>query len=393
MFSRISCPSCQYKFTIPEGDMGKRHVCPNCQSPFFAGKSVADGSAVPMKREASADAGFNKTMLGDAAVAAPPIKYNCPRCKTPLESPAAEGGTKKPCPSCGQRLQVPNAPPPPAAAAPNLNKTMLAGDESAAPPIKYNCPACKKPLEASASEALTKKPCSACGQRHQVPAAGPARNPNKTMLVTDDAYSATPQSGGGYGGSSTAPSSAHPPANPAKMYALIGFGAVVLLMLGWIGVAVSRGGKVEDPVAAAQIAELKKQLDQMISDKTRDMELQKQREETLKRQREEDERRYQQREQELEQKRRLALENETFNRDLKAKQEMEAKLADERRRLEDERREAELRRQREQEETKLSLEKLRNELKEANSKQQTVIQQAPPVMVYPPYHPRYYWWW
>lgn len=392
MFSRISCPSCQYKFTIPEGDMGKRQVCPNCQSPFFAGKSVSDGAAVPMKKEAAAEGSFNKTMLGDTATAAL-IKYNCPRCKTPLESPAAEGGTKKPCPSCGQRLQVPNAPPPPAAAAPNLNKTMLAGDEPAAPPIKYNCPACKKPLEAAASEALSKKPCPACGQRHQVPAAGPSRNPNKTMLVSDDAFSTSPTNAG-FGGSTTAPSSLQtPPPSPTKMYALMGFGAVVLLMLGWIGMAVSRGGRVEDTAAAAQIAELKKQIDQMIADKTRDIEVQKQKEEDLKRRRDEDERNFRLKEQELEQKRRLALDNEAFNRDLKAKAEMEAKIADERRQLEEDRRKAAEDRRREQDDTKAALEKLRNELKEEKTRQQTVIQQQPPVVVYPPYHPRYYYWW
>ena len=392
MFSRISCPSCQYKFTIPEGDMGKRQVCPNCQSPFFAGKSVSDGAAVPMRKEAAAEGAFNKTMLGDTAAAAL-IKYNCPRCKTPLESPAAEGGTKKPCPSCGQRLQVPNAPPPPAAAAPNLNKTMLAGDEHAAPPIKYNCPACKKPLEAAASEALTKKPCPACGQRHQVPAAGPSRNPNKTMLVSDDAFSTSPTNAG-FGGSTTVPSSVQSPsASPTKMIALVGFGAVVLLMLGWIGMAVSRGGKVEDTAAAAQIAELKKQIDQMIADKTRDIELQKQKEEDLKRRRDEDERNFRLKEQEIEQKRRLTLENDEFNRNLKAKAEMEAKIADERRQLEEDRRKAAEDRRREQDDTKAALEKLRNELKEEKTRQQTVIQQQPPVVVYPPYHPRYYYWW
>src|SRR6516162_7104069 len=125
MFAVITCPACQYKFSIPEGDMGKRHVCPNCQSPFFAGKSVAEavGAAASAGMAASvgtaANPSYAKTMLGETA---PPIKYNCPRCKAPLEAPAIEAGTKKPCPACGQRLQVPAAPPPAPAVAPsNLN--------------------------------------------------------------------------------------------------------------------------------------------------------------------------------------------------------------------------------------------------------------------------------
>ncbi len=66
----------------------------------------------------------------------PVINYNCPRCQASLEAPSIEAGTKKPCPACGQRLQVPAAPPPTTAAAPapNLNKTMMASDERAPAP-------------------------------------------------------------------------------------------------------------------------------------------------------------------------------------------------------------------------------------------------------------------
>src|SRR6516164_7171509 len=109
MLTLISCPTCHHKFTIPEGAMGKRHTCPNCQSLFVAGKSVAEEVAkrgAPSMLSAAANApsmlsagakgpgGMDKTMLGE--VDAAPIKYNCPRCKKPLESPASEAGTKKP---------------------------------------------------------------------------------------------------------------------------------------------------------------------------------------------------------------------------------------------------------------------------------------------------------
>src|ERR1022692_3161640 len=126
MFAVITCPACQHKFTVPEAAMGKRQTCPNCHSPFLAGKSVAEGE-VPMKLQAAAVAPINKTMLGETE---PPIRYNCPRCKKPLESPAIEAGTKKPCPACGGRLQVPAATPA-APPQPANNKTILASDETA----------------------------------------------------------------------------------------------------------------------------------------------------------------------------------------------------------------------------------------------------------------------
>src|SRR5687767_5833597 len=117
MFAKVMCPGCKYQFSIPEGDMGKRQVCPNCRSPFIAGKSETEGvgaAAAPAFSAAAptgAQPAFAKTMLGETG--GPAIKYNCPRCKAALESPVSEAGIKKPCPSCGQRLQVPNPPPAP----------------------------------------------------------------------------------------------------------------------------------------------------------------------------------------------------------------------------------------------------------------------------------------
>ncbi len=116
----VLCTACQYKFTIPE--VGQRQNCPNCQSPVVAGKTVAEGSAsTPTKQSA-----INKTLLGETS---PPITFSCPRCKKSLEVASIEAGTKRPCPECGQRLQVPVAS---AQTTPhaNLNKTILADTET-----------------------------------------------------------------------------------------------------------------------------------------------------------------------------------------------------------------------------------------------------------------------
>ncbi len=142
MFASTTCPACRHKYAIPEGSMGKRQICPNCQSPFVAGKSVPEangGAKSPPSTSPPAPppgpVGINKTMLGETE---PPVHYNCPRCKAPLESPAIEAGTKKPCPKCGQRLQIPAPPPPPAV--PGLNKTMLAPEATSSAPTAFHAP-------------------------------------------------------------------------------------------------------------------------------------------------------------------------------------------------------------------------------------------------------------
>ena len=82
MFHITTCPTCQTRFSIPEKNVGTRQVCPHCQSPFVAGKSVSEGPG-PMS-QAPANA---YTMLGEAEST---IRYNCPPCKKSLEAPASE---------------------------------------------------------------------------------------------------------------------------------------------------------------------------------------------------------------------------------------------------------------------------------------------------------------
>ena len=54
------------------------------------------------------------------------IRFLCPRCKAVLDQPENAAGTKLPCPSCGQRLQVPLPP---------ENKTVLGTPLGADVPI------------------------------------------------------------------------------------------------------------------------------------------------------------------------------------------------------------------------------------------------------------------
>jgi DNA-directed RNA polymerase subunit RPC12/RpoP len=147
MVSYVVCPTCHHNLAVEEGQMGRRHTCPRCGSPFLAGASAPlPGDAPPP----SAPAPLNKTMLGEVG---PPIRYTCPRCKKPLEDPASEAGTKKPCPYCSQRVQVPHAPAPAA----GLNKTMLGQDEDSSLPQAA-------PLQSAALAPSRRDRCLECGR-------------------------------------------------------------------------------------------------------------------------------------------------------------------------------------------------------------------------------------
>jgi DNA-directed RNA polymerase subunit RPC12/RpoP len=405
MFTVVTCPACQHKLTLPEGAMGKRQTCPNCHTPFVAGKSVAEKEAeISMKLQPQGPAGYQKTMLGEAGETAPPIKFNCPRCKKPLEAPASEALIKKPCPECGQRLQVPAAPAPtPTPAASNLNKTMMASDESKPqPPIKYNCPNCKKPLESPASEALTKKPCPACGQRLQVPAAPPPGagqpNLNKTILASDESR---PQSTGVQAGAplsaaamQTVPAGQAAPAAAAQSHGLLymiggiviaGFGFLVLLTC-ILALVLAPGAKAEkDKYEQAQ-----KELEKLKQDiELRKVQMDKEMKEALDKQKEreaqrakdaDDQKRFEDRLREI----------QASALDRNAKKEEEARVLAEKKKADkdaqdrdDRFKELELKLKQQQADTQAALDR-------ANQQRTTIIQAAPPPVYYR-YHPYYGW--
>jgi DNA-directed RNA polymerase subunit RPC12/RpoP len=372
--------------------MGKAQICPSCQASFFAGKSVATPrQAAPA---AAAAGGYAQTMVAEQA---PPITYNCPRCKAPLEAPASEAGTKKNCPNCSQRLQVPNPPPPksePAAVAPNLNKTMLASDESAAPPIKYNCPSCKKPLEAPASQAGTKRNCPECNQRLQIPAA-PAKAPmqNRTMLASAEGNGLQAAPRAGEHAPSMAPTAGGAPTAPAGAQTLLTprnviVGAVLLVLLALIVPAVIRGGtRTDDAALAQQKLELEK-LKAEIDLKKAEMDRQKQAEDkfsaqiaALMQKSKEDEAQRREEQRRLLQK----IEDDQERAKLVATYKKQQEEADQRNR------DRELALQKQLEDAKRAMDDNKRALEAAQQKQTVIQQQPAPVVVYQPYHPRYYW--
>lgn len=131
MIATITCPMCGQQCKTPEPASGPDMRCPSCfsifslkpapASPLLARSPGAPAAAVP------AAPTINKTILAQPEAM---IRYNCPRCKKSLESPASYAGQKLNCPDCGQRLQIPQPSTPPPA--PAVNKTILALEEPAA---------------------------------------------------------------------------------------------------------------------------------------------------------------------------------------------------------------------------------------------------------------------
>jgi DNA-directed RNA polymerase subunit RPC12/RpoP len=329
MFASITCPACRHKFTIPEGAMGKSHTCPNCHSPFLAGKSVAAGD-VPMKFEPAPAAAINKTMLGETE---PPIRYNCPRCKKPLESPAIEAGTKKPCPACGGRLQVPAAPPP----QPGLNKTILASDEgnaafrAAAPP----------PFASVQAPAAT------------VPAAGAEQSRGSNM----------------------------------KTYAIVGgiaAGVVFLLLLTCIVSAVMRNNSHEQALANAkqEFEKLKADIAQKQALMEQKLQMEAEYQKTLNAERQA----AAQKQAELQREIEATLKSGNLA-------EKEKAAFDQRKRdLEQDKMDREARQQKDAQALQQQIAALKAQVEAGNQKAQVIISQPPPPVYYP-WHPRYYYGW
>lgn len=148
MSANVSCPACGQSCPVPDGAAEVR--CANCWTSVPVRSASVGSTASP-----------NRTILAESE---PMIRYNCPRCKRSLESPASFAGQKLNCPGCGQRLQIPAAPPP---AAPSLNKTILASSDSGPPPTPVVLAPPPTPAPAAVQPAapapVARENCLECG--------------------------------------------------------------------------------------------------------------------------------------------------------------------------------------------------------------------------------------
>lgn len=101
------------------------------------------------------------------------IAFNCPKCKIELRRQDHESGNKVPCPSCGQRLQVPQGPEQesqtimgellfPAAAAATQAPILPAT-------IRCVCPHCQAVIKAPPKAAGNRAPCPRCRLPVEIP--------------------------------------------------------------------------------------------------------------------------------------------------------------------------------------------------------------------------------
>lgn len=100
------------------------------------------------------------------------IAFNCPKCRTVVRRQHHESGTKVPCPSCGQRLQVPQVQEPesptimgelvfPASSVPKV--------PSSAATVRCTCPHCQAVIKAPAKTAGIRAPCPRCKLLVEIP--------------------------------------------------------------------------------------------------------------------------------------------------------------------------------------------------------------------------------
>lgn len=116
------------------------------------------------------------------------IAFTCRTCSTVLDRPDSEAGTKIVCPSCGQRLLVPQA----ATAEPAARPASDPARESSSAPvtgndkpdkIRFNCPHCNAAIRASVRKAGASSTCPHCQGPLQVPVPGASRSFEKITLT------------------------------------------------------------------------------------------------------------------------------------------------------------------------------------------------------------------
>ncbi len=81
------------------------------------------------------------------------IRFQCPACKSVLETAGDKSHGQVPCPKCGQLLQLPRMQP----------------SARVAPMIRFACPSCGKHLKAPEDASGRKPKCPRCGRRFVIP--------------------------------------------------------------------------------------------------------------------------------------------------------------------------------------------------------------------------------
>ncbi len=107
MAIRFKCPSCKKTLGVKDHLAGRKALCPACKQKLV------------IPRLPSAPANIDEVasqVFSDAAAAAAaakpepvgtPIKFRCEYCDAEVESPAADAGTKTPCPECKHIISIP----------------------------------------------------------------------------------------------------------------------------------------------------------------------------------------------------------------------------------------------------------------------------------------------
>jgi len=128
MTASVVCPTCGNQVQVREPLPGQAARCPSCFNELPEKLTAAASSAARAAQvNQPLSAGLpNRTVLAEPEAM---IRYTCVQCKRTLESPVSFAGRKLNCPSCNQRLQIPQ---PSASAAAPVNKTVLAPEASAA---------------------------------------------------------------------------------------------------------------------------------------------------------------------------------------------------------------------------------------------------------------------
>lgn len=94
-----ACSNCRATLESPDSLTGNMDKCPKCGAVVRVPRPIVFwGRCIDLA---------NAAWQNVRPVRATSIKYNCPTCSTPLESPAQLGGKEDTCPHCGSKSTVP----------------------------------------------------------------------------------------------------------------------------------------------------------------------------------------------------------------------------------------------------------------------------------------------